>query len=101
MKYKTVRFVIVTAATLIAAVPVLAGDMGMNMGSGDSTQKDECLLVAQSCMTSVDSIQQRIDRLDREIGKGRSVYSDEELRKLEFQLKDAHRTLETLLSGGV
>ncbi|MBU5638223.1 hypothetical protein KOM00_15960 [Geomonas sp. Red69] len=85
--------------TLISALPVTA-ETGMGMNGGDNFQKDECLLVAQNCRDSVDSLQQRIDRLHREIGKGTSVYTQEELRKLEFQLKDAIQTMEVLTRGG-
>ena len=94
------RFAVLTAAVLISSMPVLAGDKGMGTSMEERTQKDECLLVARSCRTSVDSIQQRIDRLDREISRGSSVYSQEELRSLKYQMMDATRTLEVLLEGG-
>ncbi|QWV92712.1 hypothetical protein KP004_16215 [Geomonas oryzisoli] len=85
--------------TLISALPV-AAETGMGMSPGDNVQKDECLLIAQTCRDSVDSLQQRIDRLQREISKGTSVYTKEELRSLEFQLKDAVQTMEVLTRGG-
>lgn len=97
MKTLAANLAVLTAVTLISAVQVVAGE-GMGMGVNERTQKDECLIVSQSCRNSVDSIQQRIDRLSREISKGGSVYSKDELRYLEFQLKDATRTLEALQS---
>jgi hypothetical protein len=53
-----------------------------------------------NCRESVDSIQQRIDRLSREIRKGANVYSSDELRKLDFQLRDATGMLSDLTGGG-
>ncbi|MBJ6801659.1 hypothetical protein [Geomonas propionica] len=85
--------------TLISALPAVA-ETGMGMSGGDSIQKDQCLLVAQTCRDSVDSLQQRIDRLHREIGKGTNVYTREELKSLEFQLRDAIQTMEVLTRGG-
>ena len=100
MKSLTIKLAVFTAVTLISAMPALAGDSGMGMGSGEKFQKDECLLVARNCGGNVDSIQQRIDRLDKEIGKGTAVYSRDELKMLDSQLKDAKRTLEVLMGNG-
>lgn len=102
MRGTTTKLAVFTAATLIFALPVLseAGASGVGMGSEEQMQKDECLLVAQNCRESVDSLQQRIDRLSREISKGSSVYSGEELRSLEFKLKDANQMMEDLTRGG-
>lgn len=98
MKTLAANLAVLTVVTLISAVQVVAGEKGMGMNVNEGIQKDECLLVSQSCRNSVDSIQQRIDRLSREISKGESVYSRDELRNLEFQLKDATQTLEGLQS---
>ena len=100
MKRIATKFAVLTAVTLISAMPVLAGERDMGMGSGEHHQKDQCLLVSMSCRNSVDSIQQRIDRLNREISRGSSVYTQQELRQLEYQLRDAHQTLDSLLRGG-
>ena len=94
------KLAVFTAATLIFALPVISEAAGNEMGSGEQMQRDECLLVAANCHTSVDSIQQRIDKLSREIRKGSSVYSKEEIRHLEFKLKDAYQTMEDLTLGG-
>lgn len=100
MKRIATKFAVLTAATLISAMPVLAGERDMGMSSGEHSQKDQCLLVSMSCRDSVDSIQQRIDRINREISKGSNVYTQQELRQLEYQLRDAHQTLESLVRGG-
>lgn len=100
MRRLATKFAVVTALILISAMPALAAETGMGTGSGDRNQKDECLLVVQTCRNSVDSIQQRIERLNREISKGERVYSKEELRHLQYQLRDANQNLEVLLEGG-
>lgn len=97
------KFAVLTAATLIYALPVLAesgATGGMGMDQGASNQKDECLLVSMNCRESVDSVQQRIDKLSREIRKGANVYSSDELRRLDFQLRNATEMLNDLTSGG-
>jgi hypothetical protein len=95
------RIIIATATLLFSALPALAGE-----GTGSSTmelnqqgQKDECLLVAKNCGDQVDTIQERINRLNHEIGKGNAVYTREELRKLGSELQDAEKILEILLTN--
>ena len=101
MKALTTKLAVFVAASLISAMPVLAETgVGMGMGSAAETQKDECLLASMNCRESVDSIQQRIDRINREIRKGTNVYTNQELRTLQFQLRDAEQTLEDLTRGG-
>lgn len=99
MKRIATGFAVLAAATLISAMPVLAGEGG-GLSAGENMQKDECLLVAVNCRDSVDSIQQRIDRVSKEINKGTNVYSREELKRLEFQRNDATHLLESLMGGG-
>ena len=68
---------------------------GMITGS-DARQfanKDECLLVAMNCPPGGMSTQQRIDRLNTEIGKGTDVYTPEELKALKDQRDNAYREL--------
>jgi len=102
MKGLTLKIAVMVAATLIAALPVLAAE-GIGSERSDLNQqgqKDECLLVAKNCGDNVDSIQQRIDRISHEIGKGTAVYTDSELRRLDSQLRDANSLLATMLSSG-
>lgn len=94
------KFAVLTTVTLISAIPAVAAETGMGMNAVGNDQKDQCLLVAQTCRDSVDSLQQRIDRLNREISKGTGVYTQQELRKLQFQLKDAIDTMDVLTRGG-
>jgi lipid II:glycine glycyltransferase (peptidoglycan interpeptide bridge formation enzyme) len=63
-------------------------------------EKDECLLASMNCNNEVDSIQQKIQKLSREIQKGEKVYSAEELTKLMHKLKEVNALLENLEKGG-
>lgn len=96
------RIALAIAATLISALPVLAAEgMGNGMmGQDQQNQKNECLLMAQNCDRQIDTIQQRIGRIDREIRKGEAVYTRGELMHLRDQLEDANKMLETLTIGG-
>jgi uncharacterized protein YecE (DUF72 family) len=84
---------VLAAAMVFSAVPLLADDysgatMDPDMKAIQDAQKDECLLVAMNCPTGqVDTVQQRVDRLNREIDKGSAVYTDQELKELKEQLK--------------
>lgn len=71
------------------------------MGGGMTEQaqpgtKDECLLMARNCGDRVDTIQQRIRRINSELNKGSAVYDSSEMRHLRDQLDDANRMLEIL-----
>ena len=96
------RIALLAAALMIVAVPVLAdeGSMDSRIEQGQQVQKDECLLVAKNCGDQLDTIQERINRIKGEISRGTDVYTNEELRTLERQLDDAHKTLEELSAGG-
>jgi hypothetical protein len=50
-------------------------------------QKDECLIVAKNCIGGNETVMKRVDRLNREIEKGSAVYTPEELKSLQDQLK--------------
>jgi hypothetical protein len=86
MRKSRAIFSMLAASLILSALPVLSAEP-MNTGAS----KDECLLVAMNCRDSVDSIQQRIDRLSKEIAKGSAVYSAEELGRLNSKLNDATR----------
>lgn len=85
---------VLAAAMFFSAVPVLADEYtGTNVDQGMNTmqeggQKDQCLLVAMNCPSDrADTVQQRVDRLKKEIAKGSDVYSDQELKALNDQLR--------------
>lgn len=59
--------------------------------------KDECLLASKDCKHEVDSIQQKIKKLQTEIKKGKKVYSVDEIKKLDAKLKEAEVMLDNML----
>jgi uncharacterized protein YlxW (UPF0749 family) len=79
---KRIAVVLMAAFMMSAAVPVMAAEMS-------KADKDQCLLYSKSCVHEVDSLQQKIHKLNKEIKKGTKVYSTEELKKLNEKLKDA------------
>ena len=96
------KLALLTAALMIMAVPVLAEEGSVKTFTDESNQpnKDECLLVAMNCGLQVDSIQQRIERIQKEIGRGTNVYTTDELRILNDRLEDANKTLENIINSG-
>lgn len=97
------KMTLIAASLMIIAVPALAeeGRMGvMKNEMGVGVNKDECLLVAMNCGRDMDSIQQRITRIQKEIARGTSVYTADELRNLTDKLDDANHTLEVIVDGG-
>ena len=83
---------IFVAATLLAStVPAVAQEQ---------VQKDECLIASQNCVNQVDDIYKRIHRLDREIKKGKRVYSREELAQLQRKLTETQELLKTMEKPG-
>lgn len=88
---------VLTAALMVwSEGPVMGGAEGRPADSGrePGKGKDECLLVAIRCGDDFDTLQQRIDRLQHEISKGRAVYTADELEILRKKLDNARKTLE-------
>lgn len=89
---KRIGIAIMAAFIMSAALPAFAANM-------TKEEKNQCLLASKGCADEVDSIQQKIRKLNKEIKKGNRVYSDEEIRKLEQKLKEANDLLDDLLKG--
>lgn len=68
-----------------------ANDQGVK---GQLDSKDECLLVAINCGTDYFSLERKIENLRKEIDKGKSVYTDDELNILREKLDNATKTME-------
>lgn len=102
MRHMIRKLSLLAAALMIMAVPVLAeeGSVKTMLDEGQRAEKNECLLAAMNCANQVDSIQQRIERIQKEIGRGEAVYTRDELRRLNDRLEDANKTLVFLNSGG-
>lgn len=62
-------------------------------------QKDMCLLSMKYCANQADTIQQTIKKLEKEIGKGEKVYSEQELKQLEQKLNEVNDILKSLVGG--
>lgn len=73
---------------LFAATPTLAAEF-----KHSTMSLDECI---KHCALQNETIEQRIDRLQKEIAAGKSTYSVEELRKLETKLQDANFMLDAM-----
>lgn len=97
------RLALIAATLMIISVPVLADDLSvvprrepeaMNPG------KDVCLIVAMNCGDREQSIQNRIEMIQREINKGTAVYTNEELNMLQRKLDAEKRELNESYEGG-
>lgn len=78
-------FALTALLSLSAAVPGIAGMT--------AAQKDECILASRNCSNTVDDIQTKIRKINKEIKKGTAVYTAEELRKLEQKLAEVKTLL--------
>jgi hypothetical protein len=81
---------------LFGALPVFAAEMGeMKMDSHGNMmmQTDEGL---RQCALQAETIQQKITRIQAEIGKGSSKYSAAHLKTLKLKLKEANDTLDDM-----
>lgn len=83
-----------TIAALTMATMVMTSIPALAQG------KDECLLVSQNCKDQVDSIQQKIARLNKEIAKGNKVYTPSEIKVLQGKLREVNNQLDDLLKPG-
>lgn len=90
---KKILITVLAAFALSATSVAFAADV--NNGG-----KDECLLASKGCKDQVDSIQQRIKKINTEIKKGKKVYSADELKKLQQKLKEAEEILNSLEKSG-
>ncbi|QXE89570.1 hypothetical protein [Geomonas subterranea] len=88
---KRIALVVMAGFLAIGSVPAYAADTG---------GKDECLLISKNCKNEVDSIQQKIKKLQVEIKKGNKVYTTDELKKLHSKLQEANQVLEDLNKPG-
>lgn len=91
-------FIFLAATIISTSLPVLAADHAQE-GHDQKCIKD-CQMLVRNCGQEVESIQQRISRLNREIAKGTSVYTIEELRILERTLQESQDLLENITMEG-
>ena len=95
------QLVILMAMSLFAvAAPALAEE-GHNHGASHQVMDEqctkECEMLLKNCAQEVDSIQDRIRKLQVEINeKGATTYTREELGKLNARLKESNDLLRSL-----
>ncbi len=85
----TVMAVALLFSTKVHSIDGASGVVDSGLNSTDpleSFKKDECLIVAKNCVGGDDSVLNRVERLNKEIGKGAAAYTDEELQQLREQL---------------
>ncbi|HBA88675.1 MAG TPA: hypothetical protein DCZ75_12040 [Geobacter sp.] len=90
-----------TALMLTAAIFLTSAMPALAEPPQSKEQRDECLLASKNCMTQVDDIYKRMQKLNKEIKKGTKVYSPEELKKLQQKLTETQELLRSIeLHGG-
>jgi len=93
MKNLCVALALVAASMLFSTV-ALSEDKSTGLPEGYdqykaselNSQKDICLIMAKNCSDGDDHVLNRVERLNKEIEKGASVYSPEELKSFQEQL---------------
>lgn len=79
---------ICAVAVVFVAVPVFA--------SVQTDGKNDCLVYGKNCPNVVDSLPERITRLETEIAKGEKVYTAAELKRLESKLEEDNESMRIL-----
>jgi hypothetical protein len=90
---KKMLFILAAAMLTTSTAPVFAQPT-------DSSPKDECMLASKNCVNQVDDIYKRMHRLDREIRKGKRVYSQKELNALQQKLTETQDLLKSMEKPG-
>lgn len=102
MCYIMRKFVLIIASLVLMAVPVLAEEATCNSVAAPATQgeKDLCLLAEPGSCDRVWTITGKINTIKKEIKKGTSVYTCEELKILQNRLEDANAEMIEDQKGG-
>jgi peptidoglycan hydrolase CwlO-like protein len=95
------KSIITLLAVAMVAVSVPAFALEHQHDASQKTMDEQCAkecdLLLRNCALEVDSIQQRIKKLQVEINeKGANTYTLEELKTLNKKLKEANETLRVL-----
>lgn len=83
---KRIIVCLIAGLMMSATVPVYA----------EQTTRDECLLASKNCVNAVDSLQQKIKKLNAEINKGTKVYTVDEIKRLEAKLREVETLMEKI-----
>ena len=89
-------------ALMLVAAPLMAGQGAMDKAVGEEQRggKDECLLSVKNCKVELRPIEQKIERIRKEIGRGTAVYTNDELNILKRELNDELNTLSDFYKNG-
>lgn len=85
--------ILLAAALFMATVTPAFSEMSQ-------AEKDECMLASKNCTNQVDDIYKRMHRLDKEIKKGKRVYTPAELKKLQDKLTETQELLKNMEKPG-
>lgn len=93
---KRLSFIVCVVITCLMLQPVrgLVADQDEFDTPGKASEKDLCLLYLVQCGLQVQSLQDKVTRLQEEIAKGTKVYTVEELRLLKEKLEEVNRRLD-------
>lgn len=87
---------ILTAVSLLSAAPVLAEEFRHGQ-MHDANCAKECSMLLRDCGQEVDSIQDKIRKLQARLNdQGPNAYTQEELKLLKQKLHEANETLRLL-----
>lgn len=89
---KNITISVCAVALALVAIPAFA--------SVPPVGKDDFLLYGKNCPNMLDSLPERITKLNKEIAKGEKVYSPEVLNKLKRKLKEDNETMRVLQKPG-
>ncbi len=95
--------VILMATSLFAAtVPAMAMDHGSmhNNPQHDAQCAKECDMLLKDCSHQVDSIQERIRKLQSAIKNKDNIYTSDQVKILKQKLEDVQKTLADMEKGG-
>jgi uncharacterized protein YecE (DUF72 family) len=86
--------------SIVLASAILTFTVAPAMSQPTKAERDECMLAAKNCTDQVDDIYNRMHRLDKEVKKGKKVYTPAELKKLHDKLAETQDLLKTLEKPG-
>lgn len=92
------QVVSIVALAMALSAPAMAAEGAAGVHDANCTK--ECEMQVRNCRTEVDSLQQRIQRLQAAIKNHAESYSKEELNNMRNQLEETVKTLEDLQQGG-
>jgi len=85
---------VVIACLMLQPARGFAVEQDESNSPGKASEKELCLLYLNQCGLQVQSLQDKITKLQEEIAKGTRVYTLEELRMLREKLEEVNRRLD-------